>query len=175
MPIYIFHISPVLWEASPIYPNTEHIDISGKAKAIGHEFSLSADRERLLLLLRKHTEPVLLWPVFLALVLSHSVQHKWLLKWNASSKKGMFLKREKAWGMTTVGKVFEATSLKNILLNSVSGLLTPVWIVLNISLHAYMYCRVPSNSTCKVPVVRASFDPLLWLKCLYKATLEVGI
>lgn len=73
----------------------------------------------------------------------------------------MFLKREKAWGMTTVGKVFEATSLKNILLNSVSGLLTPVWIVLNISLHAYMYCRVPSNSTCKVPVVRASFDPLL--------------
>lgn len=57
MPIYIFYISPVLWEASPIYPITEHIDISGKAKGIGHEFSLSADRERLLLL-RKHTEPV---------------------------------------------------------------------------------------------------------------------
>lgn len=56
MPIYIFYISPVLWDASPIYPNTEHIDISGKAKAIDHEFSLSADKERLLL--RKHTEPV---------------------------------------------------------------------------------------------------------------------
>lgn len=70
----------------------------------------------------------------------------------------MFLKREKAWGMTRVGKVFEATSLKNGLLNSVSGFLTPVWIVLNINLRA---CKVPYNSACEVLVVRAYFDPLL--------------
>lgn len=63
-------------KASSIYPDSEHIDSIPSGKAVGHEFSLSADREGLLLLLlRKRTEPVLLWPVLLALVLLHSVQH----------------------------------------------------------------------------------------------------
>lgn len=70
MPIYIFYISPVLWEASPIYPITEHIDISEKATGIGHEFSLSADRERLLLL-RKHTEPFFFYGQYFWLSSSH--------------------------------------------------------------------------------------------------------
>ncbi len=69
-------ISVLFYEKHPLFIQIQSTLTLPSGKAVGHEFSLSADREGLLLLLRKHTEPVLLWPVLLALVLSHSVQHK---------------------------------------------------------------------------------------------------